>query len=315
MHAATEISLPQAQRNRAIAAMNRGCEALQLGELAAALAAYDEAIALLRPLPLAENPSWANSLGAALMNRGHLLHRLHGLARADEALAALEEAAALLRTLAAPADLSPSALQSFSPSPPPWAARNLAGTLLNRANLLLDLQRDGTALLAAREALALVRANERRDRTDAELALKARRAACDALGRLLPTAGTHTDMLATEASDLVDDALALLRHWRERGVASRELTFRFFRFGTQLYRHYQPHFLAEFVRENLPRDDDEFRTVAHDAVRLTLEDRPRAPAYLVHGDAATERHLRTLRELEMLRDEIAAPAAPSCLHA
>lgn len=313
MHAA-EISPHQAQRDRAVVAMNRGCDALQRNDLAAALVAYDEAIALLRPLPLAEHPSWANSLGAALMNRGHLLHRQRGLTCADEALAAFDEAAALLRTLAAPADLSPSALQSFSPSPP-WAGRNLAGTLLNRANLLLDLQRPADAAQAAREALALVRRTERENRTDAELALKARRAACDALGRLLPTAGARTDALATEASDLVDDALALLRHWHARGVASRELALRFFRFGTQLYRHYQPHFLAEFVRENLPRDDDEFRTVAHEAVRRTLEDRPRAPVYLVHGDAATERHLRTIRELEMLRDEIVAPLAPSCLHA
>ncbi len=301
MHAAAEISPHQAQRDRAIAAMNRGCDALQRNDLTAALAAYDEAIALLRPLPLAEHPSWANSLGAALMNRGHLLHRQHGLARADEALAAFDEAAQLLRPLSA--------------ATVAWAPRNLAGTLLNRANLLLDLHRDAEAATASREALGLVLTGERHEHTDAELALKARRALCDALGRQLPDAGADTARLATQASDLIDDALALLRHWHERGIASRELALRFFRFGTQLYRHYQPHFLAEFVRENLPRDDDEFRTVAHDAVRRALEDRPRAPVYLVHGDAATERHLRTIRELEMLRDEIAAPAAPSCLHA
>jgi len=298
--AATEISSPQAQRDRAVAAMNRGCDALQRGELAAALAAYDEAVTLLRPLPLAENPTWTNSLGAALMNRGHILHRLHGLARADEALASFDEAAQLLRPLSA--------------ATVAWAPRNLAGTLLNRANLLLDLNRDAEAATASREALGLVLTGERHEHTDAELALKARRALCDALGRQLPDAGADTASLATEASDLIDDALALLRHWQARGVDTRELTLRFFRFGTQFYRQYQPHFLAEFVRENLTADA-EFRGIALAELVYAIDDRNRAPRFLFHGDAVTERHLRTQRELEALRDEIIAPAPASPLHA
>ncbi len=53
-------------------------------------------------------------------------------------------------------------------------------------------------------------------------------------------------------SDLVDDALALIRHWAARGEHSfQPLAVRFFHYGTQLYRFHQPHFLAEFIQENL----------------------------------------------------------------
>src|SRR5690606_37241205 len=62
--------------------MNRGCAFMERGDPASldeALTCYARAISLLRTLPLAEHPSWANSLGAALMNQGQLLHRRHGL--------------------------------------------------------------------------------------------------------------------------------------------------------------------------------------------------------------------------------------------
>ena len=108
--------------------MNRGHALMLQGDgtgLSAALDAYNEAIVRLRPLvhsPEPTDPSWANSLAAALMNRGHLLHRLNGVAQATLALQAFEEAVTLLRPLATGEN--------------PWPRRNHAGTLLNRANLL-----------------------------------------------------------------------------------------------------------------------------------------------------------------------------------
>jgi tetratricopeptide (TPR) repeat protein len=275
--------------------MNRGHALLLRGDLAdltAALDAYGEAIALLRDVPLAENPSWANSLGAALMNRGHLLHRVHGIAQASAALDSFAEAAFLLRALP-------------DTDAAPWPRRNLAGTLLNRANLLLDLSRHAEAAISAREAVELCRPCERAESIDADLALKSRRALCDALGQLLVARGADQDALAHEASDVVDDALALIRHWAGKGESTfRPLALRFFRYGVQLYRFHQPHFLAEFIEENLSAGDREFRDIALDAIKATLADRPRHGDYLTVGDPGTERRLRAWRELDSLKQRL-----------
>ena len=284
--------------------MNRGHALLQRGDaasLAAALAAYDEAITLLRPLPVAENPGWANSLGAALMNRGQLLHRLHGTARSAVALAAFDEAAELLR---GPAGASG---QGRDLAAGPWPRRNLAGTQLNRANLLLDLAHFPGAAAAARAALALGQPHERAAPLDAEIALKARRALCDALGQSLVVPGADQDTLASEAGDLADDALALVRHWADRGEANfAELALRFFRYGTQLYRFHQPQFLADFIGDHLPVASAEFRAVALAVLDAALGDLPHDRTFLTVGDPASERRRGIWHELAALRAKIAA---------
>lgn len=299
-------SANSSQRDLAVAWMNRGHALMLQGDpasLASALEAYNEAIARLRPLLRARadaDPSWINSLGAALMNRGHLLHRVHGTAQATVALESFDEAVAALRSLV------PDSASTVSPSSP-WPRRNLAGTLLNRANLLLDLSRFDEALAAAREALEFAAPSERLDAVDADLALKARRALCDAIGRQIVAHGADQETLAAAASDLVDDALALARHWIAQGEnAFQPLALRFFRYGTQLYRLHQPHFLAEFIQENLPATPGEFHAIAREAIDAALADRPRDRAYLVLGDPASERHVRTSRELEKLRAFLAS---------
>lgn len=285
---------PRDLRDRAVAWMNRGHELLLKGDdpnLAAALQAYTEAIALLRPLPLAENPAWANSLAAALMNRGQLLHRIHGVSQAALALAAFEEAETLLRAL--PADDNP------------WPRRNLAGTLVNRANLQLDLGQFAVASANANDALQLAAPAERREIVDADLSLKARRALGDALGYLLVTEGADQIALARQASDVADDALALVAHWTlAHPGAFRALALRFFRYGARLYRFHQPHFLAEFLRENLAPSDPEFRTVALEAIEGALADSP--AHYLVVGDPASERRRQAWHDLTALRAQLVA---------
>jgi tetratricopeptide (TPR) repeat protein len=282
----------RSRRELALAWMNRGHGQLLLNNPAgdgAALAAYEQAIALLRPVP-AHDPSWANSLGAGLMNYGQLLHRVHGLTRAQAALAAFDEAVAVLRPLAAGEN--------------PWPRRNLAGAQLNRANLLLDLRRYAEAAATARDALDLSRPTENSALVDADLALKARRALGDALGQLLVASGAEQNALASEASDVVDEALALTRHWAAGGESAfRELSLRFLRYGASLYRIHQPQFLAEFLGENQPLAG-ESRAIALEAIDAALADRPPG-AYLTIGDPATERHLQTRRELETLRAQLA----------
>ncbi len=285
---AANVSELTARRDLGVAWMNRGHAQLLLNNPtgdAAALAAYTEAIGLLRTLPPAEHPSWANSLGAACLNHGQLLHRVHGAARAAEALASF--------------DLAASALRGLRDGDNPWPRRNFAGTQLNRANLLLDLARPAEAAAAAREALGLCLADERSEVTEADLALKARRALCDALGQLLVLPDADQQAVATEASNVVDDALAIVRHWQSRDAgAFASLAVRFFRYGAQLYRFHQPHFLAEFIRENLSVAA-ECGPLAREVVDAALADRPRG--FLTMGDPATERHLQTRRELETLR--------------
>jgi len=287
---------PQEIRDIAVAWMNRGHELLLQGDqasLTAALEAYDEAIRRLRLLPLTERASWAISLGAALMNRGHLLHRLHGVNQAAIALAAFEEAAAVLRVL--PDDGSP------------WARRNLAGTLVNRANLLLDLGQPDAAGGVARDALILAAPHERAHPIEADLALKARRALGDALGHLLVVPGADQESLAREASDLVEDALALIRHWTQQEPAAfRGLALRFFHYGAQLYRYHQPHFLAEFIEENVPPADAELRALALNAIDAALQDRPRDRVFLTIGDPRSERIRQTWQDLLALRSRLAA---------
>ena len=291
---AASISDLNARRELGVAWMNRGHSQLLLDNPtgdAAALAAYEQAIALLRTLPLAGNPSWANSLGAACMNYGQLLHRVHGTARADEALAAFGEAEALLRPL-------PS-------TDTPWPRRNLAGTLLNRANLLLDLARHAEAVVTAREALALCAPLAQAEFLEADLALKSRRALCDALGRLLVRPDADQAALAGEASDVIDDALALVRHWAARGAtALQPLAERFFFYGAQLYRINQPHFLPEFLEENLPLAGPGIRAIALEVIDQVLAGRDRT--ILTLGDPATERRLRLWSELEALRPQFSA---------
>jgi hypothetical protein len=349
----------------AIQWMNHGHAFSQRSANADALSAYARAITLLHSLPLADHPSWANSLGAALMNHGQLLHRAHGLARADEAIADFTEAIANLSEI--PSDVVP------------WARRNLAGSHINRANLLLDLGGSlrlttvgaplagvpsscralpGTpasgastscfakALADARFALALVAATERENPVDADLALKARRVLCDAIGQQLPlAAAAEQDALASEAADVVDDALALIRYWAAgegctvlvqtssprrnprdpsapaeghdrfadpAASAFAHMAVRFFRFGTELYRRHQPHFLAEFIEENLaaalPSEAEELRVIAHLALEAALADGA-VPALLLFDDPAAERALATRRELAAARERLDPPPA------
>jgi hypothetical protein len=88
-----------------------------------------------------------------------------------------------------------------------------------------------------------------------EVRLKARHILCQAIAQLLASL-TATDPvrndLFAEASDVVDDGLVLARSWEQRGVTQfRSLAQDLFRFGARIYQMFQPHFLTEFLLENL----------------------------------------------------------------
>lgn len=275
--------------------MNRGSALQRCGDrehTQAALEAYDEAIVRLRPQ--AGDPDRGVSLAAALMNRGLLLHRLHGTAQAAAALAAYAEAEELL--------VSP---ENHAPSM--TLRRNLAGVRVNRSNLLLDLDVAKAGATAAREAIATVDSVAHADFECAGVALMARRALCDALGRLLVAPGADQDTLAAEASDVVDDALALVRHWGPAGRAAfAPLMTRLYRYGARLYRAHQPHFLGEFLFENLAVPaSPELIDIASEALAGALADLQRTQP-LVAGNAATERVLALARDLRAAQAHLAS---------
>lgn len=241
------IAHAEVRHQLAIVSMNRANALQRLNSptaLANSVQAYDEAIAFFRTLPLDENPELRNSLGAAWMNRGHALYLQSDPARVAESVRSHAEAVTTLRTL--PLDSN----RSFR--------LNLAAAWMNQANALLALDDDQPAADAAREALSIAAPGETQDPLLADIGLKARRARCEAIGRLLFRAarrGQPTDPLADEASDLVDDGLALARRWESRGEARfRPVATRLFRFGAQLYRMHLPDFLAEFLLEHIDPD-------------------------------------------------------------
>jgi tetratricopeptide (TPR) repeat protein len=276
--------------------MNRGSALQRFGgreHTAAALAAYDEAIARQRSLAFKDNPALRVSFAASLMNRSLLLHRLHGVERATEALAASQDAESLLRPL-------------LAADPPAVVRRNLAGTLVNRANLLLDLGDFSRGADAARAALAVVADVERRNVDCAHIALMARRAFCDALGRQLVAPEVDQEAIARAASDAVDEALALARHWSALGAGEfGPLVPRLYRFGARLYGRHQPHFLGEFLLEQLEVSPTrELLTIASDALAAALTNLEQ-PHLLLAGTPATDRLLATLRVLRAAQVRVA----------
>lgn len=328
--AAAPLADPSLRRDLAVAHLHLG-NALQkiatLASLAAAVLAYDDAIALLASADFVPAPSAQNTLGAAWMNRGHACHRQGTTEAIAAAVDSHRAAIAVLQSL----PLHPSA------TIPPEAALhhrlNLAGAWMNLANALLDsaslparhtLARDATS-----ESLALLALDDlpQAHPAAAEISLLARRARCDALGHLVFAVSDPTlaHDLASEAGDLVDDGLALVRHWEQRGVPHfRPLGARLYHFGAQLYRLHQPHFLAEFLLEHLDParspgatpDDPALHATAAEAIAAALQTL-RAPRLIRAEDPATLRQIETLRALqsaeqhlsELRREHLPPPTA------
>lgn len=271
----------------AIAAMNRG-EALARDPArhaqTAARAAYGEAIERLRALEFSSDARLANSLGAALLNRGQLAHLLDGpeTARDD-----MEAAIQILDTLVPGAD--------------PWPRRNLCGALANLANLLLDLGEPEQAQVHAARALALARPHERASEVDTLAALLARRSLCDAIGQRIHRADSDAETLATQAGDLADEALALIRLHRRGGAEPfAELSHRFYRFGSQLFATYQPQFLLEFLQDHLATAvaaRDSLAAIAQEAIAVAFDALSNRVRELADDPQTLDRCLRLLAEL------------------
>jgi len=207
-----------------------------------ALHAYDEALALLRPLSLSDDARFPKRLAIAHQNRALVLAAQNPPATVD-AVAALVNAIAVLDHA--------EAMDS------PQREYLLAVACMNLANIQASentVVSDRAAQESARRALALVKTHEHEDGAATEAGLKARHVLCQIAGRRLSVrAGSETVMEDVhDATDLAEEGLGLVREWERRGVDRfRNLGSDLFRFGALVYAYFQPHFLHEFVNEQL----------------------------------------------------------------
>jgi tetratricopeptide (TPR) repeat protein len=207
-----------------------------------ALHAYDEALTLLRPLPLGDDARFSRRLAIAHQNRALVLAAQHPPA-ITAAIAALLDAIAVLdhaEAMAAPERDYLLAVVSM----------NLANIQASKNTIASDL----AAREAAQRALALVKTHEHEDDAAAEAGLKARHVLCHIAARRLSVHAKRETVMADvhDATDLADEGLALVREWERRGVDRfRNLASDLFRFGARVYANYQPHFLHEFLSEQL----------------------------------------------------------------
>jgi len=224
--------------------LNRGEALARLGsehhELA--LRAYDEALVLLRPLPLGDDARFAKRLAIAHQNRALVLAAQNPPATAD-AIAALADAIAVLDHAEAMDAREREYLLAV-------VSMNLANIEASKGTSVSDL----AAREAARRALRFVKARELTDAAAAEAGLKARHVLCHIAARRLSLQAARETVMAEvhDATDLADDGLELVREWERRGVERfRDLASDLFRFGARVYAFYQPHFLHEFLSEQL----------------------------------------------------------------
>jgi tetratricopeptide (TPR) repeat protein len=225
--------------------LNRADALMHVGDAAhrdLARHAYDEAIDLLRTLPF-DDARFSKRLAIALQNRA-LAVVAHDASATADAIHAFTEAIAVL-----------SDASGLEPHERDYL---LAVVWMNLANVRATqgtTASDNAARGAARRTIALVAQREWEEASVAEAGLKARHVLCQTIARRLSSrASGDATMLEDvhDATDLVDEGLSLVRYWERRGLTHfRGLAADLFRFGARVYGGYQPHFLSEYVRENM----------------------------------------------------------------
>ena len=249
--------------------LNRADALVRLGDTAqisTALQSYDEGIALLQDLPFAEDARYSRRLAIAHQNRGLAL-QAQGMAGVADAVTAFGDAIAVLAHEHAAAIPDRDHLMAV-------VCVNLA---IAQAALGTD-ESCSRARDAATGAIAIVKEVEERDEHAAEVGLMARHVLCHTMARHLSATSDGTvNEDVHETTDIVDEGLGLARRWEQAGVVRfRAIAHDLFRFGARVYALYQPHFLDEFVRDNLDPvrssadyvNSDEMRTAADEARAL-----------------------------------------------
>ena len=282
------------------------------GAASEALACFDEALSLREGLPLAESPILGYGVAACWLNRADALMRLGGGPQVAEAIRSCGEGIAVLQTLPLEKDprfsrrlamahhnrglflqvqggLASEVAAAFDQALAVLEHDHAAGIEDRRyllavvwMNLASVLAAQGTsesesrALSAAMQAIGLVAETEAEDPAAAEVGLKARHALCRTFAGRLSAAQAGQQAMPDdvhEATDAVDDGLALIRRWEQKGVARfRMLAGDLFRFGLRVYLIYQPQFLQEFLDENLDPEQSSAAYVQDEDIRAAAQE-------------------------------------------
>jgi tetratricopeptide (TPR) repeat protein len=226
--------------------LNRADALVRLNDaapLAAALASYDEAIAVLRTLPMEDDPLYPRRLAIGCQNRGLALQVRGREEDAEAAAAAFTDAIAVLEDAHSAGIPDRDYLRAVV-----WL--NLAN--LRATGTSQEARVEGRD--AAGRALAYVRIAESEHMEAAAIGLQARHVLCRLCAHSLSEASEDDGMPEDvhEATDAVDEGLALVRLWEQGGIEIfRPFAFDLFRFGSRVYARFQPQFLKEFIAENL----------------------------------------------------------------
>lgn len=127
----------------------------------------------------------------------------------------------------------------------------------NRANLFSRAQPNQQTvqetISSAEYALKIATPNEKTHLVAAEISLSARRSYCHAFGMLIGNQPEEKQAeLHDKASDLLEDGLKLVAHWEQKGAQGlRQSAQHLFHLGCAFYCTQQPHFLPEFIKDNL----------------------------------------------------------------
>jgi hypothetical protein len=246
--------------------LNRADALMRLGgapQVAEAIRSCDEAISQLRLLAFADDPRFPRRLAMAHHNRAMFL-MAHG-ALITDVVASFHEARAVLEHPDASGVEDRRHLLAVL-----WM--NLAGVQAAAGTPELG----GPAREAAMQALALVEPTETDDDAAAEVGLNARHALCRIAATRLAAVSAAQDAMPDdvhEATDAVDDGLALIARWEQQGVDRfRRLAADLIRFGARVYLIYQPQFLEEFLNENLDPARSSEAFVADPEIQAAVQD-------------------------------------------
>lgn len=216
--------------------LNRADALTKMGS-AQAVQGYDESLRVINGLPFGANPLFVRRLAIAWSNRGLALQARHSFKEAEQSF---ETAINVLLKENATAIKDRDYL--------------LAAALMNLANLQVRGSEITQAKTTAKEAIVLADQDQYKDPHMAEIGLKARHILCQTIAVLIKENVYNRLVrkeLIDEATDAVDEGMALARYWQQRGlkrflVLSQEL----FSFGSKVYQLFQPHFMGEFLQEN-----------------------------------------------------------------
>jgi len=184
----------------------------------------------------------------------------------------------------------------------------------NRANLFSRAQPNQQTIQetirSAEFALKIASPNEKTHLLAAEISLSARRSYCHAFGILIGNQpADKQEELHDKASDLLEDGLKLVEHWEQKGAQGLQQSAQhLFHLGCAFYCTQQPHFLPEFVKENLnlEKPDEIMRQSAEKIVAEAIERVKKADAGDSEVAAALGQTLETLRAATPKKDASAS---------